>query len=89
MSTRWCWKAALKRIIAVMSADFYATLCAGTNTHEWVLIQAFKFLLEQETRSEIARDFGLETLPRRYPNFVVEMQNRLGFTQLKEERGWQ
>ena len=71
----------------VMSADFYATLCAGTNTHEWVLIQAFKFLLEQETRSEIARDFNLETLPRRYPNFVVEMQNRLGFTQLKEERG--
>ena len=71
-----------------MSADFYATLCAGTNTHEWVLIQAFKFLLEHESRSEIAQDFDLATLPQRYPNFVADMQDRLGFTQLKIERGW-
>jgi len=73
----------------VMSADFYATLCAGTSTHEWVLIQAFKFLLEHETRSDISPDFDLQTLPQRYPGFVNEMQDRLGFTQLKKERGWQ
>ena len=72
----------------VMSADFYTSLCAGTNTREWVLIQAFKFLLEHETRSEIAGDFDLAILPQRYPNFVADMQERLGFTQLKKERGW-
>jgi hypothetical protein len=53
-----------------------------------VLIQAFKFLLEHESRSEIAQDFDLSTLPQRYPNFVADMQDRLGFTQLKIERGW-
>jgi hypothetical protein len=30
----------------------------------------------------------LAILPQRYPNFVADMQERLGFTQLKKERGW-
>ena len=33
-----------------LDPEFYQTLCAGTNTQEWVLIQAFKFLLEHEER---------------------------------------
>lgn len=73
----------------VMSADFYTTLCAGTNTHEWVLIQVFKFLLEHEEREQIARDFDVAKLSVRYPNFVGQMQDQLGFTELKKERGWQ
>ena len=67
---------------------FYQTLCQGTNTHEWVIIQAFKFLLENEERSAIACQFDLAGLPQRYPDFVATMQDRLGYTQLKQERGW-
>ena len=52
--------------------------CAkGTNTHEWVIIQAFKFLLENEERSAIASQFDLADLPQRYPDFVATMQDRL------------
>ena len=71
-----------------LEPSFYQTLCKGTNTHEWVLIHAFKFLLEHEERSEIASQFDLASLPQRYPDFVTTLQDRLGFTQLKEERGW-
>jgi hypothetical protein len=44
--------------------------------------------LEHEERSEIASQFDLASLPSRYPDFVSTMQDRLGFTQLKEEQGW-
>ncbi|MBL6813876.1 MAG: hypothetical protein ISQ65_01490 [Pseudomonadales bacterium] len=71
-----------------LQPEFYQSLCAGTNTQEWVLIQAFKFLLEHEARAAIAAQFDLADLAERYPNFVTDMQNRLGFTQLKQERGW-
>lgn len=71
-----------------LDPEFYQTLCAGTNTQEWVLIQAFKFLLEHEERATIATQFELADLVQRYPDFVADMQDRLGFTQLKRERGW-
>ena len=71
-----------------LDPEFHQTLCAGTNTQEWVLIQAFKFLLEHEARGAIAEQFDLADLTHRYPGFVDEMQDRLGYTQLKEERGW-
>ena len=71
-----------------LRSEFYQTLCAGTNTHEWVLIQAFKFLLEHGSREAVAAEFDLAALPGAYPDFVTSMQDRLGFTQLKQERGW-
>jgi hypothetical protein len=71
-----------------LDPEFYQTLCAGTNTQEWVLIQAFKFLLEHEERTAIAAQFDLADLIQRYPDFVANMQDRLGFNQLKQERGW-
>ena len=71
-----------------LDPEFHQTLCAGTNTQEWVLIQAFKFLLEHEARGAIAEQFDLADLTHLYPDFVDEMQDRLGYTQLKEERGW-
>ena len=71
-----------------LAPEFYQTLCAGTNTQEWVLIQAFKFLLEHEERAAIAEQFDLADLVQRYPGFIADMQDRLGFTQLKQERGW-
>ena len=42
-----------------LDPEFHQTLCAGTNTQEWVLIQAFKFLLEHEARGAIAEQFDL------------------------------
>ena len=71
-----------------LDPDFHQTLCAGTNTQEWVLIQAFKFLLEHEARGAIAEQFDLADLAHRYPGFVDEMRDRVGYTQLKKERGW-
>ena len=71
-----------------LDPEFYQALCAGTNTQEWVLIQAFKFLLEHEERVAIAEQFDLADLVQRYPGFIADMQHRLGFTQLKQERGW-
>ena len=71
-----------------LDPEFHQTLCAGTNTQEWVLIQAFKFLLEHEARGAIAEHVDLADLAHRYPGFVDEMQDRLGYTQLKKERGW-
>ena len=71
-----------------LDPEFHQTLCAGTNTQEWVLIQAFKFLLEHEARGAIAKQVDLADLAHRYPGFVDEMQDRLGYTQLKKERGW-
>ena len=53
-----------------------------------MLIQAFKFLLEHEERAAIAAQFDLADLVQRYPGFIADMQDRLGFTQLKQERGW-
>ena len=70
-----------------LDPEFYQTLCAGTNTQEWVLIQAFKFLLEHEERAAIAEQFDLADLVQGYPGFIADMQDRLGFTQLKQERG--
>jgi hypothetical protein len=45
-------------------------------------------LLEHEARGAIAEQFDLADLAHRYPGFVDEMQDRLGYTQLKKERGW-
>jgi len=72
----------------ILDPDFHQILCEGTNTQEWVLVQAFKFLLEHEQRGAIAQDFDLADLPSRYPTFVSCMQDQLGFTELKKERDW-
>jgi hypothetical protein len=61
-----------------MSPDFYRTLCGGTVTHEWVLIQAFKFLLEREPNTAILADFDLSAINRYFPEFEADMQRRLG-----------
>ena len=71
-----------------LDPEVHQTLCGGTNTQEWVLIQAFKFLLEHEERAAIAEQFDLADLIQRYPGFIADMQDRLGFAQLKKERAW-
>lgn len=61
-----------------MSPEFYKQICGGTFTQEWVLIQAFRLMLEFGQRNEIAKEFDLSELTQRYEYFVIQMQDRLG-----------
>lgn len=57
--------------------DYYRKLTGGTITHEWLIIQAFKFLLEREPASAILESFDLEVINRYFPEFEAEMTARL------------
>ena len=61
-----------------LSPELYKEICGGTFTQEWVLIQAFRLMLEFGQRSEIAKEFDLCELTQRYEYFVIQMQDRLG-----------
>ena len=61
-----------------LSPELYKEICGGTFTHEWVLIQAFRLMLEFGQRSEIAKELDLSELTQRYEYFVIQMQDRLG-----------
>ena len=60
-----------------LSPELYKEICGGTFTHEWVLIQAFRLMLEFGQRSEIAKEFDLSELIQRYEYFAIQMQDRL------------
>ena len=62
-----------------LSDDFYRQICGGTFTQEWVLIQAFRFLLEFGQRCDIAEEFDLADLTQSYEYFVIQLQDRLGY----------
>jgi hypothetical protein len=61
-----------------MSPDYYRKLCGSTVTHEWVLIQAFQFLLEREPNTAILAEFDLAVINRYFPEFEAAMEQRLG-----------
>jgi hypothetical protein len=61
-----------------MSPDYYRKLCGSTVTHEWVLIQAFQFLLEREPNTAILAEFDLAVVNRYFPEFEDEIAKRLG-----------
>jgi hypothetical protein len=60
-----------------MSPDYYRTLSGGQFTHEWVLIQAFQFLLEREPNTAILKEFELSVINRYFPEFETDMAARL------------
>ncbi len=60
-----------------MDPDYYRRLSGRAFTHEWVLVQAFQFLLEQEPRPEIPAEFDLATLAADYPEFEADIERRL------------
>ena len=64
-----------------LSPEFYKEICGGTNTHEWVLTQAFRLMLEFGQRSEIAKEFDLSELTQRYEYFMIQVQERLGYNE--------
>ena len=43
-----------------LDPDYYRKLCSGTVTHEWVLIQSFRFLLEREPNPANLASFDLQ-----------------------------
>ena len=63
-----------------MSQAYYRKLCGATTTHEWVLLNAFQFLLEREPNTAILKSFDLPDIARYFPEFEAEMQQRLGYT---------
>jgi hypothetical protein len=60
-----------------MSQDYYRELSGGTVTHEWVLVQAFQFLLEKESNTQILREFDLQALNQYFADFEENLAGRL------------
>ncbi|MCZ6658675.1 MAG: hypothetical protein O7C67_15390 [Gammaproteobacteria bacterium] len=63
--------------VVSMSQDYYRKLCGARVTHEWVIVQAFKFLLERESNTEILPEFDLPVINRYFPEFETEIAKRL------------
>lgn len=60
-----------------MSQEYYRTLCGATITHEFVLVQAFRLLMEQAPNQPIPAEFDLFDMSRNYPDFTAELADRL------------
>ena len=58
--------------------DYYQKLCGGTITHEWLIIQSFKFLLEREPNTAILGEFDLEEISRYFPEYEAEITAGIG-----------
>ncbi len=61
-----------------LTPDYYRTLCGASVTHEWLLIQAFRFLLDREPNTSILASFDLQDINRYFPEFEEEIRDRLG-----------
>ena len=57
----------------VLTPEYYQKLTGGTVTHEWLLIQSFRFLLAREPNTSILASFNLEDINRYFPEFEGEM----------------
>jgi len=57
--------------------EYYRRLCGGTITHEWLIIQSFRFLLEREPNTAILSSFDLEEIGRYFPEFEDEIRRRI------------
>jgi hypothetical protein len=60
-----------------MSQEYYRKLCGATVTHEYVLVQAFRFLLEREPNTSILASFDLQDINTYFPEFEAELIARL------------
>jgi hypothetical protein len=63
----------------VLEPDYYQKLCGGTITHEWLIIQSFKFLLEREPNTAILPRFDLSEIARYFPEYEEEISARVGY----------
>ncbi len=65
-----------------LSQDYYMKLSQGAFTHEWVIVQAFQFLLDQQNldqqnKGALEAEFALSDIGRRFPDFEAEIDARL------------
>ena len=60
-----------------MSQEYYHSLCGASVTHEYVLVQAFRFLLEHEPNTAILAEFELSDIARYFPEFEAALKERL------------
>ncbi len=60
-----------------MSQAYYRELCDARITHEWVLMQAFKFLLQREPNTSILPEFDLPQISDYFPEFEEHMKRAL------------
>ena len=60
-----------------MSQTYYRALCGATVTHEFVIMSAFRVLLEREPNTAILSAFDLEDINRYFPEFEGDIKARL------------
>ena len=63
-----------------LSPEYYRKLCGGTITHEWLISQSFKFLLEREPNTSILKEFDLEVIAQYFPEYEEEISSRVGWS---------
>ena len=62
----------------LMSQEYYRELCGLTVTHEWLIIQAFSLLMDQEGwQDQLSGEFDLAELSNRYPQFNRLLKEKL------------
>ena len=62
----------------LMSQEYYRELCGLTVTHEWLIIQAFTLLMDQEAwQEQLSGEFDLAELSNRYPQFNRLLKEKL------------
>ena len=67
------------RFRVTMSQEFYRDLCGLSVTHDWLIVQAFNFLIDQDDWKEsISEDFDLSELVSIFSDFESSLKIRLG-----------
>tara|TARA_X000000368_G_scaffold337511_1_gene275350 strand:- start:78 stop:350 length:273 start_codon:yes stop_codon:yes gene_type:complete len=62
----------------LMSQEYYRELCGLTVTHEWLIIQAFTLLMDQEAwQDQLSGEFDLAELSNLYPQFNRLLKEKL------------
>ena len=61
-----------------LSQEYYRHLSGGTVTHEWVIVQAFQFLLERLANTEIREALDLADVAAQFDDFEPDVARRLG-----------
>ena len=63
-----------------MSQAQYREICGATTTHEWVLLNLFQYLIEEEQFADLPTSFDLQDLENKLPGFLSEIRRRIGFS---------
>ena len=61
-----------------LSQEYYRRLSGGTVTHEWVIVQAFQFLLERLANTDIREALDLADVAAQFDDFESDVAGRLG-----------